>query len=79
MTFVVWLLSGAILLTSGAVVTLTTPKPLNTLEECQAAAMQAQIFIAHNDQILAASMECRPHELPIPPPNTEKLAPEQEG
>lgn len=77
--FTVWILSGAILLASGAVATITTPKPLNSLEECQAAAMQAQTFIAHNDEILAASMECRPHELPIPPANSEKLVPQQDA
>lgn len=73
--FTVFLLSGVLLLTSGAVVTIAAQKPYDTQELCEAGAIQVRDFIAMRDDVVAGSWECRPHELPIPALSPEPLAP----
>lgn len=78
-TFFVYLLSGVLLLTSGAVVTIATQKPYDTEVLCEAAAVQLHDFIALRNDVLAGTWECRPHELPIPPSSPEPLSPLREA
>ena len=79
MMFTVFLLSGVLLLTSGAVVTIATEKPYASQELCEAGAAQVHDFIAMRDDVVAASWECRPHELPILPQNKEPIEPERDA
>lgn len=77
--FTVFVLSGVLLLNSGAIVTITTRQPFETMALCDEAAVQARAFASNNGDVIAGSLECRPHDLPIPPANTEKLVPQQDA
>lgn len=79
MTFIVFVLSGTMLLVSGSMENIWTKLPFDTLEACEAFAAKLPDAIAARGDIESATWRCRPEELPVSPEHKEPLAPMREA